>query len=113
MTGVWESETCPVYKAVIYIAGNYEDILRECKNYCTETSYCVSTIRADFPYKYGCEEGAAVTLINYARFPDEEDTILWRARQLALRLAEKLNQGSYTIVGAKDSTYYSRRGDLK
>jgi|ERR1035437_689445 hypothetical protein len=105
----WSSKSCPSYRVVIYIAGNYDDILRECKKYCTDNSYCVSVAPNDYPYKYGYESGAAITLINYPRFPDEESNILGKAHDLGLQLAESLHQGSFTIFDQELSTFFSRK----
>lgn len=105
----WSIKTCSAAQYDIYIAGGYADILRACKRFCTDVGYCASVMPCDFPYKFGCESGAKITLINYARFPLSTDQLLLKAQEVASFVAEECCQGSYSIIGNGASTYFTRK----
>lgn len=105
----WSIKTCKPYQFDIYIGGGYEDILRASKRFCSDVGYCVSVMACDFPYRYGCECGAKITLINYARFPLSKDQLRIKSREVASFLAEECCQGSYSINGPDSCEYYTRK----
>jgi hypothetical protein len=105
----WSIKTTDAFQFDIYIAGSYADILRSCKQFCTNVGYCVSVFPCEFPFKYGCESGAKITLINYARFPLSKDQLSLKAKEIAAFIAEECSQGTYSICGPDTSDYYSRK----
>lgn len=106
---VWSIKTTDAAQFDIYIGGSHDDILRACKRFCTDVGYCVSVFPCQFPYKYGCEDGAKITLINYARFPLATEQLRTKAEEIASFVAEECCQGSYSIIGAGASVYYTRK----
>lgn len=102
-------KTCEAAQFDIYIGGSHGDILRACKRFCTDIGYCVSVFPCQFPYKYGCEDGAKITLINYARFPLSKDQLSLKAKEVAGFIAEECCQGSYSINGPDSCEYYTRK----
>lgn len=69
-----------------------------CQDYCNKISYCVTITPTKFVYKNGEEPGAIIGLINYPRFPSEEDQILKKALDLAEILQKELKQYRVSIV---------------
>ena len=92
----------------IYIAGNYDDAVRLCKEFCL-TGFCVSIERCAYIYTGGMEDGVRVNLINYARFPARPEDIDGSARKLAEWLMGGLFQQSASIVGPDKTIWLSIR----
>ena len=99
------------YVVDIYIGGELETIQKVCGEYCDENSYCVSIVPTKYVYNgsRSCD-GAKITLINYARFPETGEKIEARAIILGLRLREACQQTSFSIVSPSASMFYSKMG---
>ena len=98
---------CDSYWVRIYIAGKYDFIEEVCRQYC-ESGYCVNIAPVNYIYKHGEQSGARIELINYARFPENRDEMFQRANILALDIAYRCHQKSWSIVTPTDSYYYER-----
>ena len=107
MTTIKQEPSCPVH---IYIAGNYDDAARACREYCCRGA-CVRLSRADYIYTGGQESGLVVSFINYPRFPASEAEIMEQARALAAMLLDALYQKSCTIEGPTQTIWISNRLD--
>ena len=92
----------------LLIAGDYGRALEICERFCLD-GFCVSVFRADYVYTMGREEGVCVRIINYPRFPSSEMELEGKAKSLGLLLMEGLNQGSFSIVGPRETVFVSRR----
>lgn len=103
-------ESCHAF-ADIYIASPYEETLMFLRRYC-ESGFCVNVSRCDYVYKFGMESGVKIGLINYPRFPTEQENLTKLALEIGLGLAEHTGQGSFTITTPNCSKFYSRRGDV-
>ena len=68
------------------------------QTYCNEVGLCVHVFDVRYIYSGNWEDGFAVGLINYPRFPAEEDTIREMALELAQRLLSVMKQFRVTIV---------------
>lgn len=98
------SVKCPSYKIKLYIAGNYDDAVRACRQYVNGVGLCVTVERADYVYTYGMESGVVIGLVNYPRFPCSKEKIYDKAKGLATHLIRELCQSSVLIddgVGAE------------
>ena len=62
-----------------------------------------------FIYTGGEETGAVVGLINYPRFPSTPEAILFRARELAMRLLEATCQHSVLVMTPDQTQWISKR----
>ena len=69
-----------------------------CKSYCNSVGLCVTMTRTTFIYKHGEEEGWAIGLINYPRFPSTKKKIRERAIELAKLLKSACEQNRVSIV---------------
>lgn len=103
---------CEAWRIEIYVSGRYDDILR-CLQQQAIRGACYSIQPTDYVFTYGAEAGAKITLINYARFPQQIDV----AEKDALKLAECLilhtGMGSASVVTPTTSYFISRRGDIE
>ncbi|MEP3669952.1 MAG: hypothetical protein ABJN42_24850 [Roseibium sp.] len=102
------SKTCKANTHKIWIAGDYDDAVRACRDF-TMCGACVAVQKADYVYTMGMEAGVCVTLINYPRVPLEDDVLKSFAIQIGHHLCRALHQGSFTVEGPEEMTWFSRR----
>jgi hypothetical protein len=104
------NESVKPYTVDIYIGGPVEQICQILQDYVVENPFCFSVKPIEFIYHLGRESGAQITLINYARFPQEPPTLLrHEALVVGEHLLVKLGQGSFSAVGPDWSDWVSRR----
>ena len=106
-------KTVKTYTATIYcgLREGYTETERSydvargvCQSYCDEIGLCVSVELIEFFYTDGHENGVAVRLINYPRFPESKQKILKKALRLAKILMVELCQNRVSVVCC-DKTY--------
>ena len=78
-----------------------------CQDYCDEIGLCVTVKPTEFIYTNGNEQGIEVGLINYPRFPDSNNKILYKAAKLAEKLMLEFNQYRVSIVCPNKTTMLS------
>lgn len=108
------------YIATIYVSRevkdgpvlDYETIVATCRAYCDQVGLCVTVSPVTFVYTDGQEEGAAVGLINYPRFPSSRRTLRRHALNLTERLQVALGQRRASVV-LPGLTYMTTYGDRK
>ena len=106
-------ETAESFPVSIFIAGNYSHAVRIAQNYCDRIGFCVTVTPTRYVYTGNNEEGVIVGLINYPRFPADQETIMNHAIELGNRLLEGLDQQSFSIQNPVKTVWYNyRRGDL-
>lgn len=99
----------PTIRFDIFIAGDIAHAKNVCAAVCFEQGLCVTVEPVTFVYTGGREEGMRIGLINYPRFPVDENALGAAARTLADRLLHEMHQHSYSIVGPKETLWFSRR----
>ena len=82
-----------------------------CQEYCNKVGLCATITPLKFVYKDGEENGCAIGLINYPRFPSSEETILNHGLQIGKLLMKEFNQMKVSIV-CDDKTYMLEESDL-
>lgn len=102
------TKSCTSHTFRIWIGGDYQSALAACRSF-TMRGLCVSVQPVDYIYTMGAEAGVCVTLINYPRFPATAREIEATATELGHFLCEELCQGSFTVEGPQETTWYSRR----
>lgn len=107
------SASAPSHWARIHMAGPLPDAERVCREFCFEAGLCVTVTPTRFIYTGGEETGFVVGLLNYPRFPTAPEALRETAEKLGHRLMHALFQGSYLLETPSESTWFSRRGDLK
>jgi hypothetical protein len=98
--------TVPTFTATIYVgfSGTSDDTFwlyrahALCRAYCDEIGLCVTVTPTRFVYTDGGEDGCAVGLINYPRFPSTREQIKERALVLAERLRVEFVQKRVSVV---------------
>jgi len=97
------------YWCKIYIAGDYQQIISLCRQFCFDFPFCVTVSKTAYVYQGGLEDGVEIGLINYARFPRTPNELIEIAIKLANKILEQQAQWSYTILTPNKSTWFSRR----
>ena len=91
----------------IFMAGDVSQARQVCREFCYEIGLCVHVHACDYVYTGGEEAGFKVGLLYYPRFP--ETPIDKYAIELAERLADRLCQHSFLIVGPEETIWRTRR----
>lgn len=104
-----DMQTALTIRFDIFIAGDLAQAKQVCREFCFEIGLCVTVEPLDYIYTGGEEAGVRVSLINYPRFPTTEHELEGKASALANRLMERLCQHSYSIVGPRETVWFSRR----
>lgn len=103
-----KTKTVSTHLVSVYIAGDYADALRFCRQYTTDVGLCVTVSEVDFAYSYGMESGVRIDLVNYPRFPSNPDDIDQRAFDLAEKLMYELCQRTALVVDPIATTWIYR-----
>jgi hypothetical protein len=101
--------TAPTIRFDIFMAGDINQAKQVCREYCFAVGLCVTVEPVEFIYTGGAEAGFRIGLINYPRFPTDEDALRLRAQQLADMAMKRLCQESYSIIGPRETEWFSRR----
>lgn len=104
-----KKSTADTIRFDIFIAGDFDQAKQACREHCMAVGLCVTVEPISYIYTGGEESGVRVGLINYPRFPTDHDTLRDRARALGDALMMRLCQHSYSIVGPRETEWYSRR----
>lgn len=104
-----ECKTSDTIRFDIFIAGDIDQAKQVCREECMAVGLCVTVEPVTYIYTGGEESGIRVGLINYPRFPSDEFGLRLKAENLAALLMERLCQHSYSIVGPRETYWYSRR----
>lgn len=102
-------ERSPTIRFDIYMAGDLAQARQICREYCFKIGLCVHIELVDFIYTGGEEVGFKVGIINYPRFPVDETALHDTATALGIELMERLCQHSFSVVGAGETEWFSRR----
>lgn len=95
----------PTYAVTIYLAGDLDTAKRWLRRECYERGLCVTVRRETFIYTAGEEDGFAVGLVNYPRFPSTPDDIWTRARSIAESLIRECCQRTALVVGPEQTEW--------
>ena len=120
---IMERTYVPTHTATIYVGSYDKDIkfaptpevmmkIAEeiCQEYVDAVGLCVTLTQTRFIYSNGNENGVAVGLINYPRFPSTQAKIQEQAIELASRLQMAFDQYRVSIVFPDQTVMLSRDG---
>ena len=93
----------------ILIAGNLQKSYDICQEYCDKVGLCVTVEPTRYIYTKGWEDGVRVRLINYPRFPADDNAIRTTAYTLAAILCTELEQQSYSVMTPETTMWISHR----
>jgi hypothetical protein len=99
-------ETCPSYSITIFVAGDPDEARAACAAFCDHVGFCVTVTPTHYAYTNGGEDGVAVGLINYPRFPLDPEDLLQAAESLAWHLVGVLEQRSCAIQTPTETYRY-------
>lgn len=100
-------KTCETFTATIYVGFLESDkttlhTIKECElvcqRYVDEIGGCVTVTPTRFIYSNGQEDGAAIGVINYPRFPIPIEVLRGTTLGLAEKLLEAMGQKKVSIV---------------
>lgn len=101
-----ENNAVDAYSVTIHMAGDISHARQICRRF-VMSGNCVQLVPCEYIYTGGMEAGFTVRLMNYARFPRDQDEIDASALQLACQLCRELCQLSFTIETPHTSTYFT------
>jgi hypothetical protein len=99
----------PSFSVTVYVAGDLHTARESLRRQCMEKGLCVTVTPTTFVYTAGAEEGVAVGLVNYPRFPHTPDEIKVRALAVAERLMADLCQWSALVVTPVETIWLTTR----
>lgn len=97
--------TVPTYQVTIWMAGDLATAYRVVRDYCYAEGACFTITPTKFIYTGGEEDGFAIGLVNYPRFPCEPSDLAARAEDLAHRLLPACNQRTCLLVGTAETKW--------
>lgn len=77
-----------------------------------DLSWCVTVTETTYVYTGGNEPGVAIGIINYPRFPEDENALYSKANCLAIMLAEECGQCRISAVMGDTTWMYSNEENI-
>jgi hypothetical protein len=102
-------KSCATFWAKIYLSGPIEVAEQIIRTDCLRDGLCVTIEPTKYIYTGGEEVGYIVGLINYPRFPANQDSIIERATSLARLLLDGTYQHSVLIMTPEDTLWITKR----
>lgn len=99
----------PSFGITIYLAGDIQTARESLRRECFEEGLCVTLTPTTFIYTAGAEEGVAIGMVNYPRFPKTPNELRARACKVADRLMADLCQWSALIVTPDETLWLNQR----
>lgn len=105
--GIFAMKHTETFTATIYaglldtdtdINGCIDRVYQLCQEFVDEVGLCVTVSPTRFIYSHGWEDGVAVGLINYPRFPSSKKKIKEHALTIARKLKKEFKQKRLSIV---------------
>jgi len=100
-----ETKKSEAYSCRLFMAGDINKAKIVIGHFCRTAGWCVTITPTDYIYSGGQEAGFIIEAINYARFPSNKQEIRKHITALANKLANELNQRSYSIMDDICSEY--------
>jgi len=86
------------------ITHTIEEVYDECYKICQYPGNCLTVTPTRFIYKDGWEDGAIVGIINYPRFPEKKQRLIYNSWEIAQALQERFKQIRVSIT-TPEKTY--------
>lgn len=112
MSEEYSTKRTETYNVTVYMAGDLQTARESLRRQCFEDGLCVTLTPTSFIYTAGVEEGVAVGLVNYPRFPKQPSEIMDRAKRIAETLMADLFQWSALVVTASETYWLNRRPEV-
>lgn len=110
------TQSIPTFTATIFVglrerySGEqhpFSEAVDRIQAYTDAVSWCVTVTPTTFVYKNGREDGVAVGVIDYPRFPTDHQTLRQRSLELAERLRQHFRQLRVSVVFADETVMLS------
>jgi hypothetical protein len=105
----WKSTETESWSVTVYVGGDISAIRSVCRERCWRDGLCVTVTPTSYIYTGGEEDGVAIGLINYARFPSTPEEITKQAVELGRACAVAAHQWSYSVVTPERRLWFTRR----
>jgi hypothetical protein len=109
--GTLIEKNCKSYWVKIYLSGPIEQAKQILRENVLREGLCVTIDPTLFIYTGGEEFGFVVGLINYPRFPTNQENIWNRAEKLAMLLLEGTCQHSVLIMSPDHTKWITKRNE--
>lgn len=93
------------YQVTIWMAGDLATAHRVMRDVAYRDGACFTVTPSKFIYTGGEEDGFAIGLVNYPRFPSEPMNIDDTAERIARRLLAECNQRTCLLVGTIETKW--------
>lgn len=97
--------TVLTHQVTIWMAGDIATAHRVARDFCYAEGACFTVTPSKFIYTGGEEDGFAIGLVNYPRFPSEPEALWARGELLARRLLPACNQRTCLLVGTTETKW--------
>jgi hypothetical protein len=94
-----------------HIHHTMSEVSEVCRKYCDEKGFCVSVTPTNYIYTHGQEHGVIVGIINYPRFPSNDEILKARALELADLLRKEMGQKKVTVMMPSESIMLGQSQD--
>lgn len=95
--------------AHIYLAGDIEIAKQVCREECMKEGLCITIEPCEYIYTGGQETGYKIGLINYPKYPNNEEYITERAKRIAINLIKRTCQLSALVVTPSDTMHITSK----
>lgn len=99
------TKTVLTHQITIWMAGDLATAHRVCRDHCYAEGACFTITPSKFVYTGGEEDGFAIGLVNYPRFPTTAKELSSRAEKLAGKLLASCNQRTCLLVGTTETRW--------
>lgn len=96
------------FSLTIHMAGSISTAKAFLRNECYQRGLCVTVSPETFIYSGGEEEGFAIGLVNYPRFPSSPEEIRSRALSIAEQLLVTCCQKTALLVDTEQTTWLKK-----
>jgi len=97
--------TVATHQITLWMAGDLATVHRVLREFCYAEGACFTVTPSKFIYTSGEEDGFAIGLVNYPRFPSTPEVLWGRAEALARSLLPACNQRTCLLVGATETKW--------
>ena len=107
----WVEKEAVTWWAKIYVGGDFVGAKEVCRKFCFPSGLCVNIRPIDFVFAGGAEAGVEVGLMQYPRFPEQENVLELKAISLGKAIAEKNTQWTFLVMLRQTTAWFSRKAN--